>query len=88
MKIKSLKIARHTEAEETIAYKKLGKHAYIVNEAILVVFTKAEDDKYYPTLYRISGIEKEDFSSEYLNNLKIALEKKHLESLEPPSTPL
>ena len=85
MKIKSLKIGKHTEAKETVTYRKLGKHSYIVNEAILVTFAKAEDDKYHPTLYKLSTIEKGNFNLDFLNNLKTALEKKHLDSLEQDS---
>ena len=85
MKIKSLKIGKHTEAKETATYRKLGKHSYIVNETILVVFAKSEDDKYHPTLYKLSNIENGDFNLPFLNNVKDALEKKHLDSLEKDS---
>ena len=85
MEIKSLKIGKHTEAKETVTYRKLGKHSYIVNETVLVVFAKSEDDKYHPALYKLSDIEKGGFSLPFLNNLKEALEKKHLDSLEKDS---
>lgn len=85
MKIKSLKIGKHTDAKETITYKKLGKHSYIVNEVVLVVFAKADDDKYYPALYKLSNIESGNFSLDFLDNLKAALDKKHAKSLEQDS---
>ena len=35
MKVKSLQIGGVNESKTTVTYRKLGKHAYIVNEAIL-----------------------------------------------------
>ena len=82
MKVKSLQIGRGNEPKTTVTYRKLGKHAYIVNEAILIVFTKGKENTYHPAWYKLSSIEKEDFNADFLNNLKNAFEVAHTSSLE------
>ena len=82
MKVKSLQIGGVNESKTTVTYRKLGKHAYIVNEAILIVFAKGKENTHPPVLYKLSSIEKEDFNLDFLNNLKDAFEVAHTSSLE------
>ena len=84
MKIKSLQIGKNNEAKTNVTYRKLGKHSYIVNEAILIIFIKGKEDVYTPILYKLSPLSKEDFSLDFLNNLKSALEIHHTASIENP----
>ncbi len=82
MKVKSLQIGGVNESKTTVTYRKLGKHAYIVNEAILIVFAKGKENTHPPVLYKLSSIEKEDFKVDFLDDLKNAFEAAHTSSLE------
>ena len=82
MKVKSLQIGKVNEPKTSVTYRKLGKHSYIINEAILIVFTKGKENTYHPVLFKLSSIEKEDFNLNFLNDLKNAFEVSHASSLE------
>jgi hypothetical protein len=78
MKLKSLHLQNEGSgrAFNNASYRKLGKHSYLINETLLVIFLESEQG-FTCMFYKVSPIGTDNFHKEFLEQVKIAITQIH-----------